>query len=694
MKKFFIILSLVLSLGLSFSKANAQVIKGDNDSVLPTPANNSDLKSDNLDKPSQKLEASRIKREKAYVKLLEGQRYIWSIRRTDSQIGAQTAARLAKDALQKAVELDPNLAEGYTALAELSLTVPPQDIEEAILLSNIAVKLDKDNFGAYRFLGRLYTVKSNLGRQNINLGFTKQAIIAWKEITRLDPRNAEAWAFLSSLYKETNQSGERITALRNWLSSATPLETGFYRRVMAQDGDLTPESAAYKLGEALLEAGKNVEALSILTRAVSDSPENLEVVELLSLALENADSKSLSPAIEALRQAVFSNPDNLSLNQLLAQTIARSGKVDDAAKFLIEAANKFLLKDKNTAASFQVSLGDIYTEANRTDEAIAIYKKALQTRGIVQQELANSDDRDFAFLVINKMITTYKKAKRFEDAKIIVDTYRKLFGKDDLSLDKEFIGILRENGKKDYALTTIRRARQIAPLDYNLIRSEASVLTDLGRVDEGVLLIQNLIDKKPANAAPSIMYDDYINYLYISTLFTHSKKDTEAIEYANKALLLAKGKERKQIAQLNLATAFQISSNFDQAEKILLSILADTPNNPIALNNLGYLFLESGKDFEKALSLINQAIRIDPRNPTYLDSLGWAYYKLGKFDEAEKYLIKAMRYDSSSAAILEHLGDVYIKKGKTDEAYNVWKKALELVSNTDDSKRLEAKITN
>ena len=60
-------------------------------------------------------------------------------------------------------------------------------------------------------------------------------------------------------------------------------------------------------------------------------------------------------------------------------------------------------------------------------------------------------------------------------------------------------------------------------MDYNLIRTEASVLVDLGRVDDGVKLIQGLIDTKPTGVAPSIMYDDFINYLFISSLYTQSK---------------------------------------------------------------------------------------------------------------------------------------------------------------------------
>lgn len=695
MNRFFIVLSLIIGISLSVNSVIAQGI-GDSRRTpppVPIPPKLSDELAKNLENLPKDFVTTREDREKSYAKLLEGQRYIWSLRRVRSRLSQQTGARLAKEALRKAIELDPNLAEAYTALAELALIVPPQDIDEAIKLSNIAVKLDKDNFGGYRFLGRLNTIKSNLGRGRVNKTYANKAINAWKEITRLDPRYAEAWAFLSAFYEDANQKDKRIDALRNWLSSSTPLEVGFYSRVMARDGDLSTKAASLKLGEALLDSGEMTEALTVLTRAVSDSPNNLEAVELLSRALENASGKSLAPAIRALRQSVYANPDNLSLNQLLAQTLAKSGNIEDATKFLKKAVIKFSKKDKKTAASFQLTLGDIYSESNQTDKAIASYKEALRIRGITTKELTTDVDKDFAYLAVNKMISAYKKANRFEDAKLIIETSRPLFGKDDLSLDREYVSLLREDGDKDAALKAVRSARVKSPFDYNLIRTEASILVDLGRVDEGVELIQNLIDKKPVNVAPSIMYDDYINYLFISRLYSQSNRNEDAIKVANKVIEISTSKDRKQIAQLNLASALQTAENYDEAERVLQNIIKESPDNHIALNNLGYLFLESGKKYNEALKLIEKAVEIDPRNPSYLDSLGWAYYKLGNYKKAEEYLIKAVRFDGTSSTIFEHLGDVYEKNGKIDKAREAWKKALNFSSNSKDSRRIKEKLS-
>ncbi len=667
----------------------------------PTPSPKlSETLSKNIENLSQSEEISRERREQAYVKLLEGQRYIWNIMRQRGQ-GAANNARLAKQALQKSVELNPNLAEGYTALAELALTMPPNDINEAISLSSLAIKIDKNNFGAHRILSRLYTIKSRLNSEGNSDGGsgiigldeanTQKAISEWKEITRLDPRNAEAWAFLSEFYKRTNKPEERITALQKWIGSSLPLENRFYRTVLGNQEDLTPEAATVKLGDALLEVGRIPESIEVLNQAVADDPENNETIELLSKALEKADSKTSATAIQSLQQAIYANPENISLIILFARVQSRAGNINDAVKFLNEAITRLAEKDKMTAAGLQVFLGDFYINGEKYDEAPAAYQKALTIAGIGKDNLATENDREFAITVFEKIINAYKIANRFEEAKSAIDNSRAVLGDEDSFSDRQLIALYRENGKKQEALKAIRAARLRFPDDYGFLRQEASALTQLGKVDEGVALVKLMIGKKNTQI-PSPIYDDFSNYLFISMLYSDAKRGKEAIEAANQAYQIATGDERKQIAKLTLATAQQNSGDFKGAETTLRGILEVSPTNPIALNNLGYFLTERNEKLDEALKLIQQALKTDPENPSYLDSLGWVYFKLGKYDLAEEYLKKALKFDSTSATIYEHLGDVYQKQGKTELAKAAWQKALNLPADAEQVTAIRLKL--
>ncbi len=659
--------------------------------ATPTPSPKlSETLSKNLENVSKTEEISRERREQAYVKLLEGQRYIWNMSRQRGQ-GTSSSIRTAKQALQKAVELNPNMAEGYTALAELVLSTPPNDINEALSLATLAVKIDRNNFGGHRILSRLYTIKSGLNEGKLEESSTQKAIIAWKEITRLDPRNAEAWAFLSEFYKRTNKNDERITALQNWLSSANPIETRFYRTILGSQENLSPEAATIKLGEALYDAGRIQESVEVLNQAVADDPENAEGIGLLEKALEKADDKTAATAIQTLQQAIYANPDNISLVMLLAKVQSRAGNTADAAKFINDTIDKLAEKDKAAAANLQVSLGDLYSESNRPDEAATAYKKALTLAGIDQNNLATDNEREFTIAVFEKIIRAYKTANRFADAKSTIDNSRTILGEEDSFSDRQIIALYRENGKKQEALQALKAARLRFPDDYGFLRQEATVLGELGKVDEAVAIIKSLIGKKKP-AVTSLMYDDFTNYLFISMLYSDAKRGKEAVEAANQALEIAGNDDRKQIAKLTLATAQQNSGDFKGAETTLRGILAESPNNPIAQNNLGYFLAERNEKLEEALKLIQEALKSEPDNPFYLDSLGWVYFKLGKLDLAEENLKKALKGDSASATIYEHLGDVYQKQGKIEPAKAAWQKALTLSSDTDQISSIKTKL--
>lgn len=675
-------------------------------SPSPTPKI-SEIVSKNLEQINGSAPVSRERREQAYLKLLEGQRFIWSISRPRSQSGQNNNARQAKQALQKAVELDPKLAEGYTALAELAKNTSPFDIEESISLANIAVKLDKNNFGGHQILAQLYTFKSQLNRGALDIVSAQKAIAEWKEIARLDPRNAEAYAFLSELYARTNNTDEGIAALRKWVSAAAPISSGFYGRIF-QGETLHPENASLKLGKALVKAKQTREAIEIFSFLVADNPDNEEAVEALQQTVESADQNSAALAIEALQQAVYANSENTSLVILLAQVQARNGKIDEAAKILQETTAKIAEKDKTSAAYLQVVLGDIYVQKDRTDDAVKAFQNALTIRGIDNSEAILDDERDFAIRVFGKIIEVYKKANRPNEAKAVIERARIVLGKNDLFADKTLISFYRQTGKKSEALQAIRSLRAKNADDYALLRLEATTLTEMGKVDEAVNLVKPLIGKKVSSpkivTAPNIgadenilsvgspMYDDFSNYLFISNLYSQAKRGREAVEAVKQALTTAQSPDRKEIAKLTLASVQQSNGDFQGAETTLREILKQSPQNPIALNNLGYFLAERGEKLYEALDLIKKAVELNPTNPSYLDSLGWAYFKLGRLDEAETNLKNALRFDDSSSTIQEHLGDVYQKQGKLDAAKLAWQKALNLTTEAEDINRLRAKL--
>jgi len=112
------------------------------------------------------------------------------------------------------------------------------------------------------------------------------------------------------------------------------------------------------------------------------------------------------------------------------------------------------------------------------------------------------------------------------------------------------------------------------------------------------------------------------------------------------------------------------------AEQAVRDVLAREPDNPTALNFLGYLFADHNLNLEEAVELIRRALHFDPENGSFLDSLGWAYYRLGRLVDARDALERAIRLSPGEPVIHEHLGDVYKDLQLNDLAMDQYRLSL------------------
>jgi len=111
------------------------------------------------------------------------------------------------------------------------------------------------------------------------------------------------------------------------------------------------------------------------------------------------------------------------------------------------------------------------------------------------------------------------------------------------------------------------------------------------------------------------------------------------------------------------------------SERDLKAVLKEKPDDPQALNALGYTLTTRSTRYAEALAYIQKALKGDPDNAMILDSMGWVLYKLGRNEEAVHYLERsyAALQDSEVAA---HLGEVMWALGRKQDAHDVWSKAL------------------
>jgi tetratricopeptide (TPR) repeat protein len=122
------------------------------------------------------------------------------------------------------------------------------------------------------------------------------------------------------------------------------------------------------------------------------------------------------------------------------------------------------------------------------------------------------------------------------------------------------------------------------------------------------------------------------------------------------------------------ASVYEEEGQVSAALRELTSVVKARPNDPAALNALGFTLADHTKELGRARKLIERAHAAAPKNPAILDSLGWVYYRQGRADEALSFL-RAAYADDRDGDIAAHLGEVLWQLGQRDEALRIWSEA-------------------
>jgi tetratricopeptide (TPR) repeat protein len=137
--------------------------------------------------------------------------------------------------------------------------------------------------------------------------------------------------------------------------------------------------------------------------------------------------------------------------------------------------------------------------------------------------------------------------------------------------------------------------------------------------------------------------------------------------------------------------ALERAGEWTEAKLALQKAVNLAPDQPSALNYLGYAMLDRRENIAEATALITRASLLKPDDPAITDSLGWAYFVGGKLELAVETLERAVAAEPIEAALGEHLGDAYWATGRKVDARYAWQAAL-IQSEGDVAIRLKEKL--
>jgi len=165
--------------------------------------------------------------------------------------------------------------------------------------------------------------------------------------------------------------------------------------------------------------------------------------------------------------------------------------------------------------------------------------------------------------------------------------------------------------------------------ELHLTLAKAHLLADHGEADAGLALLSTALERHPHH--PSIEYDRAV----ILDQAGHVHESVSALE----------------------------------------QLLVQRPDDPSLQNALGYTLADHSLELPRAEGLIRRALTAMPDNPAALDSLGWVHFRRGDPRGAVGTLERAYSIDHDGE-IAAHWGEALWASGAQGEARRVWAAAL------------------
>ena len=522
----------------------------------------------------------------------------------------------AVDALRLALATDDGHPLLLTRLAEEYARLGALDKAERELRK--AVDRSPAYYPAHVLLGRVLLESGRFTRARTHL----------RRAVALKPREPEAYLVLAQLHLEAGAPDEAVKVV-DALALALPGEASGYRR----------------LGLALAERGDTLRAERLLTEASARDPGDVEVQSTLAQLYEGTGRPA--QAEETLARALQADPDSQQVLLSAGRAALKAGSVVRARAYF----DRLLSLSSEPEMTVRVAFSYL---AAREPAAAAQVLDAARGAGQAEPRLAY-----YAGLVHERM-------RHFQDA---AAAFAGVPDGLDISADARVrrARCLSLTGEHARAQALLRAAVQDAPDDEEVRTQYARALERGGAAARAEAVLREALARAPSAG----MYDALAATLH------RQGRGAEALALLKDAVARA---PRDEDLLYVLGAAHERLGDADGALARMRAVLEVAPDHSAALNFLGYLLAQQGRDLDEAERRVQRALQLRPETGAYLDSLGWVYFQRGEYLRAVEALERAASLSPDEPVILEHLGDAYHRASRHADAEASWRRALEMVT--------------
>jgi tetratricopeptide (TPR) repeat protein len=591
--------------------------------------------------------------------------------------GRPDYAAQAVEEYKLALDADPNSGTLQDGLADLYFKVGR--IREAVTAAKDQITRHPDDLAAHKLLGKVYlrSLGDMQGAQSNDM--LQLALTEYETIARLDPHDLETHLLLGQLYGLNHDS--------------TKAEAQFK---LAEKIDANSEEAVLNMARLYSVEGDTERAIQTLN-AIPEGSRTAR--EEFALAGSYDQTKNPKQAAAAYRRSLALEPDNLDSERGLANALMLQAQFDEALKIF----GQVLAAEPNDVQS-QIHVSEIERRQGHYDQALETLKKAKELAGnkggdnpeldyneaLIDDSLGRYDD---AIAVLKGLVESTAEADgKYSDSEksnraIFFDRLAIIYGEQNNTAEavkayKQEIGLGGDYISRGYqgevdayrtahqwkeATAAAAEAAATLPHDKQVQLAYAQELTDTGRVDEGLTLVNAQLKGTP---------EDRDVEEALATIDIRLKRWSDAKVQLDKAEALITHSDDRLYLYFLRGELADRQKQYDEAETEFNKALAIDPQNPTILNYLGYMNADRGVKLTEALNQIQKAVELDPQNYAFLDSLGWVYFKLGQYPQATTNLQKAVERSASDPTVHDHLGELYEKTGKLKLAVAQWERSM------------------
>jgi tetratricopeptide (TPR) repeat protein len=491
--------------------------------------------------------------------------------------------------------------------------------------------------------------------------------------------------------------------------------------------DLHSAPIMRSLAGLLINMGNKREAVTWVERIISENPDDVSARSFLANLYLSMDQPDKAEAIylEIIAKDKRAYDDRLYLGLFYA----RQKKFVEARDVL-----QALLKLKPDYAAAYPYLARVYSELGDKAKARETYVKglALNWTPVLGFELASFlekegsvdeaikayrrilDEDEGNEVIRTKITSLLLKADRVPEAIKELEAMRSS-ASEPLKVELNISRLLLDQKRYDEAINHLRsalesdsgfdEARILLGLAYHEQGNDAAAIKVLkeveppsGQYEDASLMLVRLIGQLQGGKAAEDLLRERIGdaksrraifYSALAGLLRERKDNLAAEALFEEALGLYP--EESEL-YLEYAVLQDDLGGTDKALAAMKKLLAAKPDDPYALNYIGYTWADRGENLDQALDYVRRAMAQKPEDGFVRDSLGWVLFKMGRFVEALAELEKARVIEPDDPTINEHLGDVYMKLGRARDALNTWAKALDSPKEEAEKARLRQKI--